>query len=321
MSGGAPTTVAIKRLQKELKEMRAHPPPHVDAAPDEANILLWHYIIEGPKGTPYEGGVYAGRMRFPPEYPYGPPSIQMTTPNGRFVSDTRLCFSMSDFHPKEWNPLWGVATIVSGLLSFMLESSSTHGSMDSTVEYKREMAVLSHQANLNLPHFRQLFPQWHAFCAKQVDRINRLATGEEPVPQEAWPLSPRAASMPVEQRPILTDAMINEMLLTHPELRIGAVPKIAAAGKGGKGAAGSSSSAKVVSSEAESPTASPSRGEGTQAALASTVAAVTSPAVGRTGGGAKARPSNNSWVERVVRVLQVVIVGCMAVLVAHVVMS
>jgi ubiquitin-protein ligase len=46
----------------------------------------------------------------------------MTTPSGRFQPDTRLCLTMSDFHPSSWNPSWSVATILNGLLSFMVSA-------------------------------------------------------------------------------------------------------------------------------------------------------------------------------------------------------
>lgn len=46
----------------------------------------------------------------------------MMTPSGRFQTDTRLCLSMSDFHPESWNPLWSVGSILMGLLSFMVHS-------------------------------------------------------------------------------------------------------------------------------------------------------------------------------------------------------
>ena len=49
-----------------------------------------------------------------------PPTIRMTTPSGRFQPDTRLCLTMSDFHPSSWNPSWSVSTILNGLLSFMV---------------------------------------------------------------------------------------------------------------------------------------------------------------------------------------------------------
>ena len=33
----------------------------------------------------------AGKVIFPPQYPYKPPSILMLTPNGRFATNTKLC--------------------------------------------------------------------------------------------------------------------------------------------------------------------------------------------------------------------------------------
>lgn len=57
----------------------------------------------------------------------------MLTPNGRFVTNTRICMSMSDYHPETWNPLWSVASILTGLLSFMLEDTVTAGYMQTTV--------------------------------------------------------------------------------------------------------------------------------------------------------------------------------------------
>jgi hypothetical protein len=61
------------------------------------------------------------KLKFPADYPFKPPSIYMCTPSGRFATGQRLCLSMSDFHPETWNPGWSVATVATGLLSFMCE--------------------------------------------------------------------------------------------------------------------------------------------------------------------------------------------------------
>ena len=37
-----------------------------------------------------------------------------------FFFFSRLCLSISDFHPDTWNPAWSVSTILTGLLSFMV---------------------------------------------------------------------------------------------------------------------------------------------------------------------------------------------------------
>ena len=51
----------------------------------------------------------------------------MITPNGRFATNKRLCLSISDFHPDTWNPAWSVATILTGLLSFMVRERERGG--------------------------------------------------------------------------------------------------------------------------------------------------------------------------------------------------
>lgn len=49
------------------------------------NIIFCYryYVVRGPENTPYEGGYYLGRLVFPREFPFKPPSIYMLTPNGR----------------------------------------------------------------------------------------------------------------------------------------------------------------------------------------------------------------------------------------------
>ena len=72
------------RLRKEYKELQKKPLENIRAAPKESNIFEWHYVIEGQKGSHYEGGFYHGTVSFPTDYPFKPPSIKMVTPNGRF---------------------------------------------------------------------------------------------------------------------------------------------------------------------------------------------------------------------------------------------
>ncbi|RUS30515.1 ubiquitin-conjugating enzyme/RWD-like protein [Jimgerdemannia flammicorona] len=147
---------ASRRLTKEYMAIQKSPPPFITARPLETNILEWHYVIRGPPDTPYEAGEYHGKLVFPPDYPFKPPSIRMTTPSGRFQPDTRLCLTMSDFHPSSWNPSWSVATILNGLLSFMAADEATTGSIKTTDTEKRILAARSHKFNLANPKFRDV---------------------------------------------------------------------------------------------------------------------------------------------------------------------
>mmetsp|Transcript_12876 Transcript_12876/g.21016 ORF Transcript_12876/g.21016 Transcript_12876/m.21016 type:complete len:218 (+) Transcript_12876:109-762(+) len=153
------TDICLKRLRKEYRDIRKNPPAHIRAAPLENNTLEWHYVIEGVEGTPYANGWYHGVLQFPKDYPWKPPSIMMYTPSGRFKEATRLCLSMSDFHPELWNTSWTVSTILVGLQSFMNEDSPTAGSITTSLRTKRQLAQKSMQFNVKNRKFVLLFPE------------------------------------------------------------------------------------------------------------------------------------------------------------------
>ncbi|QRV88909.1 ubiquitin-conjugating enzyme [Ceratobasidium sp. AG-Ba] len=162
---------AQKRLTKEFLAMQKSPPPFVWAAPEEKNILHWNFIVRGPPDCPYAGGEYHGLIAFPSEYPFKPPGIKMYTPSGRFQPDKKICFSMSDFHPGTWNPAWSVATICTGLLSFMLSDEMTTGSVTSTDVEKRDFALRSHEWNRKQKRFRDAFPD---YCTEEMKDLPNM---------------------------------------------------------------------------------------------------------------------------------------------------
>lgn len=152
------TITALSRLRQDLIRLKRDPVPYITAEPIQNQILEWHYVVEGPDDSHYSGGYYHGKLIFPKEYPFRPPAIYMLTPNGRFEVNRRLCLSISDFHPEQWNPSWSVSTILTGLLSFMLESSSTVGSIETTPHQKKCYARASLDFNLKNKQFCELFP-------------------------------------------------------------------------------------------------------------------------------------------------------------------
>lgn len=153
------TKQALKRLTKEYKLIVENPPPYIEARPNEDNILEWHYIITGPPDSPYHNGQYHGTLTFPSDYPYKPPAIRMITPNGRFKENVRLCLSMSDYHPDLWNPSWSVSTILTGLLSFMTGTEVTTGSITTSEQQKKVLALQSIEFNTySNTRFKLVFP-------------------------------------------------------------------------------------------------------------------------------------------------------------------
>ncbi|KAK9822398.1 hypothetical protein WJX74_000670 [Apatococcus lobatus] len=151
---------SINRLQKEYKALLKEPVPNIKAHPSTSSILVWHYVLEGPQGSEYEGGLYWGKIEFPSDYPYKPPAISMFTPSGRFKTNTQLCMSMTNYHPESWNPMWSVGTILNGLLSFMQESAVSTGSISASREMRQQLAQESLQWNSTNLTFKKLFPDY-----------------------------------------------------------------------------------------------------------------------------------------------------------------
>jgi len=184
-------TTAAARLRQDYMRIKKDPVPYIiGAEPLPSNILEWHYIIKGPEKSLYEGGYYHGKLVFPKDFPFKPPKILIMTPNGRFKTHTRLCLSISDFHPDTWNPAWSVATILTGLLSFMLEKAPTLGSIETTDYQKRQYADNSLEYNLKDKNFCELFPdvteEMKSKLKLREDEIDKDGPETDPVLKEEY---------------------------------------------------------------------------------------------------------------------------------------
>ena len=137
-----------KRLHNEYKKFYQSPPENIQARIKESLILEWHFLFTGLNGTPFEGGEYHGMLMFSEDYPFSPPSIRFITPNGRFKTNERVCFELSDFHPECWKPAYTVSAVLQGVYSFMMsETTDTVGSLVMNEEEIRELAGKSKDFN------------------------------------------------------------------------------------------------------------------------------------------------------------------------------
>lgn len=75
-----PTPAAVKALQLEYKRIVEEPVEGFRVSLEkEDNLFEWRVAIFGPPGTPYAGGYFIARMRFPYDYPYNPPTVKFVS--------------------------------------------------------------------------------------------------------------------------------------------------------------------------------------------------------------------------------------------------
>jgi len=107
------------------------------------SLDVWYFIIHNLKDTEYEGGIYLGKVLLPPKYPFLPCDFIFLTENGRFETNKKICTSFTGFHKDLWSPSWNIASMLTGLISFMtdsqdiIESKGVGGILMSSLDRKR----------------------------------------------------------------------------------------------------------------------------------------------------------------------------------------
>ena len=105
---------SLRRIQKELDEIKRDPPANCTAGPINLdNLYIWEATIIGPSNSPYSGGIFKLSVTFNEKYPFKPPKIKFKTkiyhPN--INSNGSICL---DILNTNWSP---ALTLIKVLLS------------------------------------------------------------------------------------------------------------------------------------------------------------------------------------------------------------
>ncbi|KAJ0238444.1 Ubiquitin-conjugating enzyme E2 32 [Hirschfeldia incana] len=203
---------AVKRILQEVKEMQANPSDDFMSLPLEENIFEWQFAIRGPADTEFEGGIYHGRIQLPADYPFKPPSFMLLTPNGRFETNTKICLSISNYHPEHWQPSWSVRTALVALIAFMPTSpNGALGSVEYPKEERRTLAIKSRDAppKYGSPERQKVIDEIHHYILSKATVVSKPLPLEcnqtaptEPVAHSQT--EPQEAITVVEQPSIVT---------------------------------------------------------------------------------------------------------------------
>lgn len=142
---------AKKILQAEFKMLHEQPVEGFTIGlVDDSDIFHWSVAIFGPPDTLYAGGYFKANMRFPPDYPYSPPTFRFSTKmfHSNIYESGEVCISIlhspgsddqSGEHASErWNPTQNVRTILLSVVSLLNEPNiSSPANVDASVLYRK----------------------------------------------------------------------------------------------------------------------------------------------------------------------------------------
>jgi ubiquitin-protein ligase len=122
--------MALKRLQREIKEITKEPNPFYSILVSENNIFHWKVLLFGPPDTIFEGAIINAEINFPSDYPNKAPEFKFTdnTFHPNIYPDGKVCISILHEGVDEygyeglnerWNPSQSVDKILISILSII----------------------------------------------------------------------------------------------------------------------------------------------------------------------------------------------------------
>lgn len=163
----------MRRIHADVRELKKSESPLYTARPMEDDMLRWHFTVRGPLETEFEGGIYHGMIVLPGDWPFKPPTIVWLTPTGRFEVRKPICLSISAYHPEQWQPAWGIRTILEALISFMpTPGKGAIGALDWSSEERKKLAQKSISYAANVPEE----------YSKHVGECTSIPPAHSPVP-------------------------------------------------------------------------------------------------------------------------------------------
>lgn len=135
----------LKRLQKELNDMKIYPNTNCSAGPKNDDIKLWSATIFGPKDTPYEGGIFHLEIIFTESYPFKAPIVNFITPiyHCNISSSGTICL---DILKNKWSPVLTISKLLISLCSLLSEPNPSDPLVPSIANLYKENKNI-HDAN------------------------------------------------------------------------------------------------------------------------------------------------------------------------------
>jgi ubiquitin-conjugating enzyme E2 D len=131
--------VALRRLKREIKNLKNNPVSHCSAGPEDDDILIWTATIHGPDDSPYKDGVFKLSIKFTKEYPFKAPNVIFNTrvyhPN--INEKGQICL---DILKNNWSPALTIKTLLLSICSLLTDPNADDPlNVESAKKYKEDV--------------------------------------------------------------------------------------------------------------------------------------------------------------------------------------
>ena len=152
--------MALRRIQKELEDIRKDPPAGCSAGPVDDDIFNWEGVICGPADSSYSGGLFKLRIRFPTDYPFKNPHVQFTTkiyhPNINKAGG--ICL---DILKNQWSPALTISKVLLSITSLLTDPNPNDPlDLDIANQYKTDREL-----------YEQTVREWTNMYAMDPDNL------------------------------------------------------------------------------------------------------------------------------------------------------
>jgi ubiquitin-conjugating enzyme E2 J2 len=167
----------LKRIIGELKDLYKNKTDFFQAIQDEDNIKLFYFVLR-PRDEPYVGGLFIGKIELPNDYPKSPGSFYMLTPNGRFMTNQKICLTNSNYHKENWTPIWSIRNMVLGVASIFI-SDDTNGISHIRDSFENRKNFSKNSVQYNIINYPNIFKRFNFFVnedmtIKSNDEISKI---------------------------------------------------------------------------------------------------------------------------------------------------
>jgi ubiquitin-conjugating enzyme E2 J2 len=157
-----------KRLVNEIK--RVEPSDMYQIYYSESEELTYYFLIR-LDAQPYENGYYIGKIIVPSDYPKNPGDFYLLTPNGRFMTNNKICMSNTSYHKDQWAAAgWNIERMVQGIIS-MFYNLEEHGISFITTEESEKLKLRDESIAYNKFHLEKIFTKFDRFVNPDMSLI------------------------------------------------------------------------------------------------------------------------------------------------------